>query len=509
MTHAPASPPPLCSRGLADARRRSPQPPRRRRLIIKGRGYGHGIGMSQYGALGFAQHGHDLPRHPRPLLRADRVVPLAEQSDVRVLLQTRAERGRVQRRRSQAGERALERRAARYSVGAHGRRRAWSCARPRAGSWARTRRRCASRRRPAALRLRGDRRPTACATARYRGALEVRPAGRRRQRDQRARPRGLRPRRRRRRERRRRWPAEALKAQAVAARTYAVTTSAGATTDGFDQYADTRSQMYGGVAAEAPSTDAAVAATAGQVVDPDGKPVTTYFFSTSGGHTENVEYSFLGALPQAVAQGRRRPVRRRLAAPQLGAAHHHRRPGRARQAAGWSGARSAGSRSWSAARRRASCAPRSHGTRGRHARSPGRSCARASGSSTRGRSSATSRRPPSARPSRRCRSPIPPRRPPSTRRAARRPPRPPARPPGRPARRRPARVGDPLRADPAGEDGRLLRVQVRARGRWHTLRQTPVGKDGAYGTTLRAAAPTASSTATGRPGHQGTLSRAK
>ena len=83
------------------------------------------------------------------------------------------------------------------------------------------------------------------------------------------------------------WPTEALKAQAVAARTYAITTSkAGA---GFDQYADTRSQVYGGVAAETPSTNAAVAATRGQVVTYDGEPVVTYFFSTSGGRTENVE----------------------------------------------------------------------------------------------------------------------------------------------------------------------------------------------------------------------------
>ena len=99
------------------------------------------------------------------------------------------------------------------------------------------------------------------------------------------------------------WPAEALKAQAVAARTYAVTTNVGTTTDGIDQYADTRSQMYKGVAAEYPSTDAAVAATAGQVVAQNGKPVTTYFFSTSGGHTENVEDSFIGALPRTWLKG--------------------------------------------------------------------------------------------------------------------------------------------------------------------------------------------------------------
>src|SRR4029453_7120150 len=85
------------------------------------------------------------------------------------------------------------------------------------------------------------------------------------------------------------WPLEALKAQAVTARTYAITTSKAGT--GFDQYADTRSQVYGGVAAESIATNAAVAATGGQVVTYDGAPVVTYFFSTSGGRTENVENS--------------------------------------------------------------------------------------------------------------------------------------------------------------------------------------------------------------------------
>jgi stage II sporulation protein D len=61
--------------------------------------------------------------------------------------------------------------------------------------------------------------------------------------------------------------------------------------------------MYKGVAAERPSTDAAVAATAGQVVTYGGQPVTTYFFSTSGGHTENVENSFVGSAPKPWLKG--------------------------------------------------------------------------------------------------------------------------------------------------------------------------------------------------------------
>ena len=69
------------------------------------------------------------------------------------------------------------------------------------------------------------------------------------------------------------WSPEALKTQAVAARTYAITTNVGG---GFyDLYPDTRSQMYRGVSAETPATDAAVAATAGQVVTYNGTPAVT------------------------------------------------------------------------------------------------------------------------------------------------------------------------------------------------------------------------------------------
>jgi stage II sporulation protein D len=57
------------------------------------------------------------------------------------------------------------------------------------------------------------------------------------------------------------WPLEALKAQAVAARTYALTTSKGGA--GFEHYADTRSQVYGGVGVERASTNEAVRQTSG------------------------------------------------------------------------------------------------------------------------------------------------------------------------------------------------------------------------------------------------------
>ena len=92
------------------------------------------------------------------------------------------------------------------------------------------------------------------------------------------------------------WPMAALEAQAVASRTYALTAHAGG--GRFDVYSDTRSQMYLGKAAETASTNAAVAATAGQIVTYAGKPAITYFYADSGGHTESVQYGFPGSTPE-------------------------------------------------------------------------------------------------------------------------------------------------------------------------------------------------------------------
>ena len=79
------------------------------------------------------------------------------------------------------------------------------------------------------------------------------------------------------------WPPAALEAQAVAARSYALANLVQGRT--FDLYADSRSQVYGGLDAETPSTSAAVDATKGQVVLFQGAVADTLFFSTSGGRT--------------------------------------------------------------------------------------------------------------------------------------------------------------------------------------------------------------------------------
>ena len=83
------------------------------------------------------------------------------------------------------------------------------------------------------------------------------------------------------------WPAEALKSQAIVARTYALTHMQGG--GDFDMYPDTRSQVYGGMPAESDSAREAVSETSGEVVLYKGELAQTFFFSSSGGRTANVQ----------------------------------------------------------------------------------------------------------------------------------------------------------------------------------------------------------------------------
>jgi SpoIID/LytB domain protein len=96
------------------------------------------------------------------------------------------------------------------------------------------------------------------------------------------------------------WANQALRVQAVAARSYALAVAGGGS---FDVYDDTRSQVYGGVDSETASTNHAVRGTAGEVVRYQGAIATTYFSSTSGGQTESVQFAFPGASPQPYLKG--------------------------------------------------------------------------------------------------------------------------------------------------------------------------------------------------------------
>src|SRR5215210_8329320 len=260
--------------------------------VIRGGGWGHGIGMSQYGAYGYAQNGsgyRDILAHYYQGTR------LSQSSGaVRVLLQPVDPYIRI-RGASRAGTKALKpsttyvaRRSGSTIVlrNSHGK---------LAGRFA------------SPLKLERPGRPlrllgpalNGMSGGLYRGAIEVTTAlggvsainvvgldpyvqgvvpG----------------------EMPSSWHPEALKAQAVAARSYALATDKPGP---FDQYPDTRSQVYRGMSGEKATTNAAVAATAGQVLTYNGAPAVTYFFSTSGGHTENVENVFLGSPAKPYLRG--------------------------------------------------------------------------------------------------------------------------------------------------------------------------------------------------------------
>jgi SpoIID/LytB domain protein len=247
--------------------------------VVSGAGYGHGTGLSQYGAYGFAQHG---ATYPQILAHYYTGTTLGATPDttVRVLLQPNKPRVRFNGATDACGVKLVETKA--YVA-------------KRKGSGVRLvdkrGRRIASC--GALLSATGGPDLNVIGKGSYRGGLEVRAA---------ATGSGLNavnavgledyvrgivakesP---------ASWPPEALRAQAVVARSYALsTTKHGA---GFDQYDDTRSQAYGGVAAETAKTNQAVTDTALQVVMYQGKIAQTYYFSTSGGATENNEFSSLG-----------------------------------------------------------------------------------------------------------------------------------------------------------------------------------------------------------------------
>jgi SpoIID/LytB domain protein len=96
------------------------------------------------------------------------------------------------------------------------------------------------------------------------------------------------------------WPTEALAAQAVAARSYAVhRLHPGRGT--FDLHDDTRSQVYRGVKAESSITDAVIGAAPGSILKSGSSVVNAFYHSTGGGATEDNEYAFVSSSGKVVA----------------------------------------------------------------------------------------------------------------------------------------------------------------------------------------------------------------
>jgi len=90
------------------------------------------------------------------------------------------------------------------------------------------------------------------------------------------------------------WPLEAIKAQIVAARCYALTHMG--STGLYDVDDTTQFQVYRGIDSESGSQNAAVDQTAGQVLMSGGRVIEAFFSASDGGHTANVSDVFGGSL---------------------------------------------------------------------------------------------------------------------------------------------------------------------------------------------------------------------
>ena len=244
--------------------------------VVKGAGFGHGVGMSQYGAYGYAKHGFTYDAILTHYYTGTTIGTTADRS-VRVLLLDSV-----------------------GSVAFHGANSAcgtgikpgktYVAKRKGGGVMLRSKKGTLVARCGAVMTATGAPTVAVAGKGTYRGSLEVRASSGGLDAvnvvDVEDYVRGVVSR-----ESPSSWPIEALKAQAVAARSYVLSSSGHGSFDVFD---DTRSQAYGGVGAETVKTDQAVSATRLQVVLYKGKVAQTFFFSTSGGHTENNEFSSLG-----------------------------------------------------------------------------------------------------------------------------------------------------------------------------------------------------------------------
>ncbi len=248
--------------------------------IVKGRGFGHGVGMSQYGAYGFAKHGKGHRFILRHYYAGTTLAKLGSLRIVRVLVDISGGDVSFSGAHSGCGM-ALDpdRVYAAHRVGSSVRLR---------GSRGRTLANCGS-----GLRAAGGG-TIAIAGTTYRGALEVVPT----QSDAgslnaiNAVPvdqyvKGVIPN-----ESPSSWPLAALRAQAIAARSYALTGFVGG--NGFDLYEDTRSQVYEGIATETARSNRAADETNGEVLRYGGQIAQTFFSACSGGHTESVQNVFFG-----------------------------------------------------------------------------------------------------------------------------------------------------------------------------------------------------------------------
>lgn len=253
--------------------------------IVHGRGFGHGVGMSAYGAYGFAEHGKGYRFILGHYFRGTTLGTLSKPRIVRVLLEIAT--GDVLFSGA-TGACGVELESGRiyqaHRVGKTVKLRS-SAGKPLAD--------CGTR-----LRAAGNGRVSIADVGTYRGAFEAVPT------EEAAGSlnvvnalpvdqyvKGVIPN-----ESPPSWPMAELRAQAVASRSFALTAGVGG--NGFDLYNDTRSQVYEGFTSETARSNEAADSTRGQVVEYEGKIAETLFSACSGGHTESIQNVFGGtAIP--------------------------------------------------------------------------------------------------------------------------------------------------------------------------------------------------------------------
>jgi stage II sporulation protein D len=256
--------------------------------VIEGRGWGHGVGMSQYGAYGYAKHGAGYRRILSHYYKGTSIG--RDEGRVRVLIGSGgtiqfsdADRACGERLRESKGYQ-FERSGGGIALARRDGRELAQCGRTGGARGGRS------------VRYEGR--------GEFRGELVAVPAGdglyavNRIGIDDYVQ--GVVPN-----EMPSSWPADALRTQAVAARSYALSTAVDG--DGFDLYDDTRSQVYDGLSSETAATNRAVEDTAGEVIEAGGRTAVAFYFSTSGGETESSQYGFAGGTPHSYLKGVRDP----------------------------------------------------------------------------------------------------------------------------------------------------------------------------------------------------------
>ena len=255
--------------------------------VVHGRGFGHGVGMSAYGAYGYAKHGKGYRFILGHYYQGTTIGTLSKPRVVRVLLSISPGDVEFSGATSACGQsldpaRSYEAHRVSRSVKLR-----TSGGKPLAN--------CGRK-----LRAAGKGKITIAGLGTYRGALETVPtesaagslnvvnALALEQYAKGVMPNEVPP----------SWPTEELRAHAIAVRSIALTGDVGG--NGFDLYADTRSQVYKGLESEYASTNAAVADTRGQVVMYGDEIAQTLYSACSGGHTESVQYVFGTAVPYLV-----------------------------------------------------------------------------------------------------------------------------------------------------------------------------------------------------------------